>query len=255
MVNLEKLDNILYKKIYIDREYDEARYIWDSIKNNNSILTESIEIIKDKFDEKDVFKATTICEFILRYPNEVNRNIYQELVNKVYSNTDLARIVIDGYSNGGYSFLLYTLMNNDLKLTLEQKNFAMQEALNKIGSENIDYSYLLSDSQAHGQGVYDIRYWILKNKNFNKIEKKIIIFKGYQHDVFWTQTLDEIENNIAGLYSSAGYFVYLGDIIWYTDKDIEKMVGNNNPYLNDIKEETKLVKTLQKIRPIKPSLI
>lgn len=40
---------------------------------------------------------------LLDYEN-VDSNIYQNLINTIYSNTDIARIVLDGASNGGNSF-------------------------------------------------------------------------------------------------------------------------------------------------------
>ena len=44
------------------------------------------------------------------------------MIENIYSNTDIARIVVDGYANGGFSFLLMSLWNHNLKLTEEQQN-------------------------------------------------------------------------------------------------------------------------------------
>ena len=60
--------------------------------------------------------------------------VYDKLVKSIYNNKDIARIVLDGYSNGGFSFLLMSLWNPTLKLTEEQKQFAVSEAMNKIGT-------------------------------------------------------------------------------------------------------------------------
>lgn len=134
---------------------------------------------------------------------EVDDVAYNNLIKSIYSNTDIARIVIDGAQNGGYSFLLMSLWNHNLKLSEEQKKFAVDEAMNKIGTTrfkekeekfikelenagisdekttliNIDgcinpigqkagslymnYMFsMLSDTQAHGVGEFDIRYYI-----------------------------------------------------------------------------------------------
>ena len=127
---------------------------------------------------------------------------------------------MDGASNGGNSFLLMTLWNQNLKLTEEQKAFAVDEAMNKIGTVRyqnnrdeynkalknkgindkmtinipdtnipigletyymrINYlASLLSTTQAHGKGEFDIRFWILRNSNWSTSEKEKLV-----HD-FW----------------------------------------------------------------------
>lgn len=163
-------------------------------------------MVRNKCGDRDTFLATSIVECMLIDYESVDKQLYQSLVNKIYTNIELARIVLDGYSNGGYSFLLYTLINNGLDLTDEQKTFAIEEAMNKIGTTK--YSKQMSDyeqkldsegitddltiitpeigpigaktyktyvanmfanmntNQAHGIGEFDIRYYILKNYNF-----------------------------------------------------------------------------------------
>ena len=66
--------------------------------------------------------------------SSVDEEAYRNLINSIYTNTDIARIVVKGAANGGYSFLLMSLWNYDLKLTEEQKSFAVNEAMNKIGT-------------------------------------------------------------------------------------------------------------------------
>ena len=66
--------------------------------------------------------------------NSIDEVAHNNLINSIYTNTDIARIVMDGAANGGYSFLLMSLWNYNLKLTEEQKAFAVNEAMNKIGT-------------------------------------------------------------------------------------------------------------------------
>jgi hypothetical protein len=129
-----KIDEILYKDKYIRKCSEDYYFIFQGIKNNNEILKEAIEVTRDKFDENDTFNHKAITEAMLLHYEQIDTNIYNELVGKIYSNTDLARIVLDGAANGGYSFLLYTLFNSKLKLTEEMKQFAVKEAMNKIGT-------------------------------------------------------------------------------------------------------------------------
>lgn len=129
-----KIDEIIYKDKYIRKCRDDYYFVWKKIKDNLDILSEAIKVKKDKFNESDTFTYNAIVEAILEHYDSINEDVYNELVNKIYSNTDLARIVLDGAANGGYSFLLYTLFNHELKLTDEMKQFAVSEAMNKIGT-------------------------------------------------------------------------------------------------------------------------
>lgn len=128
------IDEMLYRDRYIKHCYEDYNFVWDIIKNDRNILNKAIEVKRDKFNENDTFTHLAIVELMLVNYEDVPSDIYNKLVNLIYSNTDLARIVLDGAANGGYSFLLYTLFNYDLELTQEMKEFAQSEAMNKIGT-------------------------------------------------------------------------------------------------------------------------
>ena len=133
MVDIDKIDHKLYRIIYIEKNRTKFLEFWNEIRQNDNILKEAIKFCKDRFNNDSV-KSLTICEQILYDYENVNKEIYQELINLIYTNKNIARIVIDGASNGGYSYLLISLFNFDLKLTEEQKMFAIDEAMNKIGT-------------------------------------------------------------------------------------------------------------------------
>ena len=133
-MDTSKLDDILYKDKYIRHCSDDYYFVWNKIRNNKDILNEAIVVKRDKFNENDTFSHLAIVEAMLIDECHVDKDIYNKLVNLIYSNTDLARIVLDGAANGGYSFLLYTLFNFDLELSEEMKSFAVSEAMNKIGT-------------------------------------------------------------------------------------------------------------------------
>lgn len=134
MVDIEKLDYVLYKSIYVKPRVGDYNEIWSRIKNNSEVLREAVQVKRDKFDEHDIVKGLTICDSMLIDYNSVDKAAYNNLINSIYTNTDIARIVMDGASNGGCSFLLMSLWNHNLKLTEEQKAFAVNEAMNKIGT-------------------------------------------------------------------------------------------------------------------------
>ena len=109
MVNIDMIDKELYNSIYVSPRIGDYKEVWSRIKNNKEVLRGAIQITKDKFGERDIVKGLSIAEFILLDYENVDSNIYQNLINTIYSNTDIARIVLDGASNGGNSFLLMSL--------------------------------------------------------------------------------------------------------------------------------------------------
>lgn len=129
-----KIDEILYRDRYIKHCSSDYEFVWNMIKDNSDVLNDSIKVKRDKFNENDTFNHLAIVEAMLMNYECINSDIYSRLVNLVYSNTDLARIVLNGAANGGYSFLLFTLFNHDLVLSDEMKKFAVSEAMNKIGT-------------------------------------------------------------------------------------------------------------------------
>lgn len=236
MENFEKIDNEFYVSKYGLPRVGDPNEIWKKIKDNGELLNWSIKKTKDKFGERDLVNGLAICDTILVDYNDIDKNIYQELVNLIYSNEQIARIVLDGYANGGFSYLLMTLWNPNLKLTDEQKEFAVSEAMNKIGTtkykkekeeyskkleehgitdeitttididgcvnpigakaknEYFNYTFtMLSDTQAHGSGVFDIRYWILKNPNWSLEEKQNLIMDFWYDNEAYDETLEQWE--------------------------------------------------------------
>lgn len=133
-MNIEKIDNELYASIYGKPRRGNAEEIWNRIKNDKGILREAVKVERDKFNERDIVKGLTICDVMLTNYKEVDKEAYNSLIETVYSNEDVARIVICGASNGGFSYLLMALFNHDVVLTQAQKDFAVNEAMNKIGT-------------------------------------------------------------------------------------------------------------------------
>lgn len=133
MVNVEIFDNKLYCAYYIKKDKKEYMSLWSRIRLNDVLLNEAVKVVKDKFNEHDTLKAPAIAEMLLMDP-EANSEAYSKLIESIYSNKDIARIVLDGYSNGGYSFLLMSLFNKNLVLNETQKTYAVDEAMNKYGT-------------------------------------------------------------------------------------------------------------------------
>ena len=62
---------------------------------------------------------------------------------------------MNGASNGGYSFLLMSLWNHNLKLTEEQKAFVVSEAMNKIGTTRWQQSEEEFSKKLDDMGISD----------------------------------------------------------------------------------------------------
>lgn len=155
MVNIEKLDNELYKSIYGRPRTGDYNEIWARIKSDLEVLREAVQVKRDKFDENDIVKGLTICDAMLIDYESVDEVAYNNLINSIYTNIDVARIVMDGASNGGFSFLLMSLWNHNLKLTEEQKAFAVNEAMNKIGTTRWQQSEEDFEKKIDDMGISD----------------------------------------------------------------------------------------------------
>ena len=296
MKNYEKIENDFYgyRHNILKSSNNDVNLMWDKIKQDKDLLRWAIKPIKNKY-ENDMINGLAICDAMLIDYENVDKDIYQELINLIYSNKNIARIVQHGYSNGGRSYLLMSLWNFKLKLTEKQKEFAVSEAMNKIGTTRYrkieeDYSksleekgitdditttididgsanpigaktkneYMnyvfnsLSDSQAHGRGEFDIRYWILRNPNWSLQEKQKLIMDFYSDDEVYDETLDQWEwgiindncnykNNNLGILDKC-------EIYNYSYEDLLNFYGDKK-IADRIYEEINFCKQMHKLRP------
>ncbi|MDO4376925.1 MAG: hypothetical protein Q4C38_02150 [bacterium] len=295
MFDTEKLDDALYKSIYGITRVGDYNEIWSRIKSNPEVLREAVQVKRDKFDEHDIVKGLTICDSMLIDYNSVDEVAYNNLINSIYTNTDIARIVINGASNGGYSFLLMSLWNHNLKLTEEQKNFAVNEAMNKIGTTrwqqseedfskklddmgisdnnttfiNIDgcinpigqksssqymnyMFFILSQTQVHGTGEFDIRYYILRNPNWSLDEKQKLIMDFWCDDETYDEYLEqwewEIINDSANFKDNHVFQLEKFDLYEYSYETLLKIYGDKET-TDRIWSKIQFCKQMHKLRP------
>lgn len=151
---LKDLEEQLYIACHGLPKKGNPEEIWENIKKEPEVLTEAIQLRKDKFGEKDLFKGTTIAEALLVDYQNTDKEIYQKIINTIYSNTDIARLGF-GPINGRTTFLIMSLWNHDLKLTEEQKNFAVAEAMNKRGTVKQNNEDLAYEQKLDENGITD----------------------------------------------------------------------------------------------------
>lgn len=227
MKNFNEVDNRMANAA-LNHKIDLLLKIWKENKNNNELLEWAIIPTKNRSGDRYIVNGINISDAILRDSDNIDEDIYQKLVNTIYTNKQIARLDPIGEYSGSY--LILTLMNPKLKLTEEQKVFAVSEAMEMRGttkyerrmeefSDSLDkkgvtdeqtiytqefgsvpakttclyMSSILSlpDGLENHAGEFDIRYWILKNPNWSLEEKENLVMD------FWSDS-DEYDRTLEG---------------------------------------------------------
>ena len=180
MENLTREEKYFYNAMYaIPSEYTYEA-LWKQMSLDRKVLNDAIGVSYDSKTKTFKLNGPIIANSILINYANVPKEIYEELVNTIYTHPDIARIVIDGFSNDNWSFLLMTLINHNLVLNDNQKAFAVREAIDKVTTQSKDNEEL--SPKAHGKGYFDIRYFILRNPNWSREEKERLI-KSFYPDI------------------------------------------------------------------------
>lgn len=186
MIDLRKLDDQFFKLKYIDRNRVGTLDLWNEILEKSELLSEAVKVVKDKFGERDTLDALAIAEeMLLDYERakESNFDACCELIKTIFSNRDVARTVLDGASNGGYSFLLVALAIDTLELTDEEKNFAVDEAMNKYGTSRWQRRKDEFERELRKKKITDVQTLRVDVcDNGEKIEVGVKSFLEYFHD-------------------------------------------------------------------------
>ncbi len=233
--------NLLNEVKYYNHLLYEAEYygeknkddIWNLIKDNKEVLNGAINITKNKWNE-DTLYGRVIAEEILNNYNDVPSDIYEKLIKIIYSNKDIAKTTLN-LSHRGYSFLLLTFHNPNLKLTEEQKKFAQEEAI--------------TNYNAHGVAPFDIRYHILMNDNFSITEKADLIYDFYEDDNVYNLYLDMWEWSIINS-DRVSKNLNANLLNEYSRKDLDN-IYNNKSEADKIYEEITMCKLFHDMRPRK----
>lgn len=195
-------------------KYKQQIEFWNKIKNDKKILKWAITPTIDKHTKRNTLNGISICESILIDFENIDKNIYYELINLIYSDVNIARITENGNINGDYSFLLMSLWNPNINLSKAQKEFALDEAMNKFGTTKPDE---LKDKRGniHGTGSFDIRYLILRNFNWSDEERRYLVYGFWKEQEEYDKALEDWEWAIANDYAN------------YDDNLVEKFEKNN----------------------------
>lgn len=210
---------------------------WEEIRENASLLLAAMELEEGREDGFAV-KEPEVCAHILKDYDNVDKNVYSRLINLIYSNEKVANSLLY-YENEKYSFLYMSLLNRLFGLTEMQKAYAVQEA--KYNRMN------------HGGRVCDIRYQILKNPNWEKDEKKKLIYDFYEDEYDFMLHVDEFERNVlrhpANFQNSIVSLMQQDRLYDYSLPDLEKMYQNSD-VAKEVFDEINFCRMLHQVRPI-----
>jgi len=210
--------------------------LWQSYRDNVKLLKWAIETKQRKYGGT-VVKGISICEEILRHPQEGIKEVYDELFDLVLSNKEVAEIKqeirISLESRYHDSFLNLALQNEEKRLTPEQKEFVINE--------------VLSDRACmHYRGNYDLRYLILMNQSWTEEEKKQLVVDLWDNDTDYEVTIDTYENAIYG--ELHGYISDIGDMYELTPEKVTEAVGDPER-ASSIMDNINLCRMMTSVRP------
>ena len=86
MTDLKRVDDELYKAIFIFRDIKMFEDIWGIVKRNPNFQREAVKLKRDKFDEADTVSGLAIVDTMLKNYQEVDQVAYNELIESIYSN-------------------------------------------------------------------------------------------------------------------------------------------------------------------------
>lgn len=212
-----------FEKVFASNETEKINKLWNKIKTNEPILNYATSL-----DNNNNIKSKIIAYKILKDKDMYETNIYQDLINKIYKSSKLCRTKLNERMIDK-TFLMLTLENENLILTKKQKEFLIYEAESSPYTEKFYKENIKDERTIHGNVLFDIRYTLLKNKNFTLQEKKNLFIFFYPDDELKLAILEELEWEIFKDLNS-----YNINTNYSTTLDIENHVIIRLMELNDI---------------------
>lgn len=249
MKNVKKYDEELYNLAYKGIIEQNYQMLWSEIRKNKDLLKEAIKISK-KEDGKETLNAITICDFILKDYKNIDKDIYNTLVNIVLNSKNISRIKTNNRNVANKSLLLRVINNTNNKISKKEKEFCVEEAINTIQIKK--QNKIEKINELHGIGTFDIKYYILRNPNWSISEKEKLLEKFYT-DLEWERTLQEFE--LAIIYNNANFkgnpfsLLRIENLYNYSYEELLNFY-NNKEITNYIWNEIQFCKLMHKLRPI-----
>lgn len=136
-----KLDYELYFNLFVKKDLEEAKKLWKAICQSPVFLWKAVTL-QSKADGKVLcFTAPTICFMILKFPNDVDKDIYEVVVDALIKSPNVVSSLSVGKS--AIDFLDLIMRNKDLELNDYQKELIIDKVRRNYGVEEyrVDVSY------------------------------------------------------------------------------------------------------------------
>lgn len=170
-----------FEKVFNTKNIEKINKVWNNIKNSEPLLKFAISINNNKINSK------IIAYMMLKDKELYDSPIYNTLIKIIYSNNIVAKEKINK------TLLMLTFQNENLILNDTQKRFLLNEAYKCPYTEKYYEENMTHLTSIHGQGLFDVRYEIIKNKNFTLEEKKNLFNSFYPDDEMKITIIDELE--------------------------------------------------------------
>ena len=238
MVDIKKIDMELYVRRKSGINSKEFIDYWNQIKNNREILNTAIEVVNNKYDSGMVFKGPVIVDCILADYENVDQRIYKQLIKNIYSIPEIARTKVFNDSTVGISYLVKSLLNDNLELNSKQKKFVYGEAINNNHTFNVDY--------------FDLRYYLFSNNSWSLEEKKDLIKLFYSERELYDLLIQMQFDAISIMDQRLGYSLSLvEDIIFDYPNRKTSLFSNEEDVPAEVKEMLGFCDLMYKINPYK----
>lgn len=161
-----------FRKIAFSSECEKGEKLWDAVKDDSDLFNWAATIILTNQGTKTL-KGKFIIDYVLKnHMDDLTARTRRIIVKRIIENRDIQRTVASPlYHTRRDSFLLLLLKNPSIYLTKKSKDIITQAAI--------------SDQHSHGIGLYDIKYWMLRNPNWGYDEKASLVKK------FWNSRESE----------------------------------------------------------------
>lgn len=178
MLSVKKWDDKIYHALHVKEDLEKFNELWDVLRKNEKLLLEASDVKKDKWNINNTVVAPAICECMLLDAKKVPHDILKKLLSVIYSDVDIAQIVVHGFSNDGFSLLIMALAYHDFILSSVQKAFVEAQL------------------KSHAAGTRRLSHFVLSNPNWSTKEKSRLIFQCFESQESWTEYIDSLEWDI-----------------------------------------------------------
>ena len=272
-----------------------STYVWGLIKEHRAVLEWAIKVHKDRFG-KDQVNGTTICDFMLRDYKNIDQALYTELARNVLSNIDLAHRGPSGVSYlclvlankefplseeekafvvdeamKQYGTTRWEKTKQEFEKKLEEGGFNDNQTVyaefggqsQPVGAktflEYLHEVYGASFSLRHGYEPYDIRYRILRNKNWSDEEKDTFIKEFWADAEDYDKILEKLEWGIVNddvnfeIDDVGTLAIEIDDLYDISKEKLISLFASKNKSQEEAEElfeEIELCRHMHKVRPM-----